>query len=224
MCCVCFVLLCAVCVLFCCVPCPSGSLGYTRVRALTQFPPVWSPAFSSLEMLYKCDLNLTLKYRNCVYHSNLFFTCNACRMYLSFFLLMSTPISKETSDHSTVLFLPSFADVICATWLVICNLCLYEIVSAVYLRASMCWCWGKTQSGTLIPRSLPPVMRFALGLIKHIWLFLSNNHQGRCYSSFVPQFVLPLPSFSATWDLEDLILSPFLPFHCIMRGPVGQIL
>ena len=86
----------------------------------------------------------------------------------------------------------------------------------------MCWCWGKTQSGTLIPRSLPPVMRFALGLIKHIWLFLSNNHQGRCYSSFVPQFVLPSPSFSATWDLEDLILSPFLPFHCIMRGRWGK--
>ena len=114
-----------------------------------------------------------------------------------------------------------YADVLCAMWLVICNLCLYMIVSAVHLRAPMCWCWGKTQSGTLIPRSLPPVMRFALGLIKHIWLFLSNNHQGRCYSSFVPQFVLPSPS-SATWDLEDLILSPFLPFHCIMRARWGK--
>ena len=107
-------------------------------------------------------------------------------------------------------------------WCAMCNVCLYIIVSAVYLRAPVCWCWGKTQSGTLIPRSLPPVMRFALGLIKHIWLFLSNNHQGRCYSSFVPQFVLPSPSFSATWDLEDLILSPFLPFHCIMRGRWGK--
>ena len=112
------------------------------------------------------------------------------------------------------------ADVLCAMWHVIRNLCLYIIVSAVYLRVPMCWCWGKTQSGTLIPRSLPPVMRFALGLIKHIWLFLSNNHQGRCYSSFVPQFVLPSPS-SAPWDL-DLILSPFLHFHCIMRGRWGK--
>ena len=113
------------------------------------------------------------------------------------------------------------ADVLYAMWHLICNLCLYMIVSAVHLRVPMCWCWGKTQSGTLIPRSLPPVMRFALGLIKHIWLFLSNNHQGRCYSSFVPQFVLPSPS-SATWDLEDLILSPFLPFHCIMRARWGK--
>ena len=141
----------------------------------------------------------------------------------------------RSSNHSTKLLLTLMCwcwyatymlmcYVLCAVLHVICNLCLYMIVSAVHLRAPMCWCWGKTQSGTLIPRSLPPVMRFALGLIKHIWLFLSNNHQGRCYSSFVPQFVLPSPSSSATWDLKDLILSPFLPFHCIMRAPVGQIL
>ena len=145
-------------------------------------------------------------------------------MYLSFLLVMSTPISPEAVTTALCFYWPScaYADMLMC-WCAMCNLCLYIIVSAVYLRVPMCWCWGKTQSGTLIPRSLPPVMRFALGLIKHIWLFLSNNHQGRRYSSFVPQFVLPLPS-SATWDLEDLILLPFLPFHCIMRGPVGQIL
>ena len=41
-----------------------------------------------------------------------------------------------------------------------------------------CWCQGKTQSGTLIPRPFLPVMSFALALIKHIWLFF-NNQQGQ---------------------------------------------
>ena len=41
-----------------------------------------------------------------------------------------------------------------------------------------CWCQGKTQSGTLIPRPFLPVMSFALALIKHILLFF-NNQQGQ---------------------------------------------
>ena len=105
--CVLFFYTCAVCVLFCCMPCPSGSLGYTRVRALTQLPPVWSPAFSSLEMLYKCDLNLTLRQRNCVYHSNLFgFFYLQCVSYVS--LTLAADVYTHfagTSKHSTVLSL-----------------------------------------------------------------------------------------------------------------------
>ena len=57
-----------------------------------------------------------------------------------------------------------------------------------------CWCQGKTQSGTLIPRPFLPVMSFALALIKHIWLFF-NNQQGQkdpliCSYSFLQFRVL----------------------------------
>ena len=69
----------------------------------------------------RCCTNViwTLRWGNaivCITAICLVFTCNACRMYLSFLLLISTPFSPEPVTTALCFYWPScaYADMLCA--------------------------------------------------------------------------------------------------------------